>query len=75
MEELVRFVAQNLVEEPEAVEIEVEERGRKVKIQLSVASDDMGRVIGKNGRIANAMRKLTRVAARRQDKYVNVEIR
>lgn len=75
MDELVRYIAENLVENPDEVELDVEERGKKVKIRLSVASDDMGRVIGKNGRIANAIRKLTRVAARRQDKYVNVEIR
>lgn len=75
MDELVRYIAENLVENPDEVELDVEERGKKVKIQLSVASDDMGRVIGKNGRIANAIRKLARVAARRRDKYVNVEIR
>lgn len=75
MEELVRYIAKNLVEEPDAVELDVRERGKKVKIRLSVARDDMGRVIGKNGRIANAMRKLARVAAQRRGQYVDVEIR
>lgn len=75
MDDLVRYIAQNLVEDPDAVRIDVHERGRMVELRLRVARDDMGRVIGKGGRIANAMRSLVRVAALKQGKRVNLEIR
>ncbi|HBY92525.1 MAG: KH domain-containing protein [Ardenticatenaceae bacterium] len=75
MDDLVRYIAENLVEDPGAVHVDVRERGRMVELRLRVAREDMGRVIGKGGRIANAMRSLVRVAALKQGQRVNLEIR
>ncbi len=75
MEELVRFLAENLVERPEAVHVRTFARGRRVRIRLSVAPEDMGRIIGKEGRIADALREVVRVAARVQGKRATLEIR
>lgn len=62
-EQLVRFIAENLVNEPEKVSVNCREAGRTTILELSVAPSDMGRVIGKNGRVANAIRALLRTAA------------
>ena len=56
MEELVRYIAQNLVDDPSAVAVETREEGDTVVISLSVAPADMGKVIGRQGRIAKAIR-------------------
>ena len=66
MKELVEFIAKAIVDHPDEVEVEVEEYeedGDRVNLHLYVADDDMGKVIGKQGRIANAMRDLVKVAA------------
>lgn len=76
MKELVSYLAKNLVDNPESVEVEERTRGRgSIELRLAVSKDDMGRVIGRGGRVANAMRSLVRVAAIRQGKRVNLEIR
>ena len=59
-EELVLYIAKNLVNHPEQVQIERKESSRSVVLELSVASDDMGRVIGRSGRVANSIRALLR---------------
>lgn len=71
-EQLVRFIAESLVEKPEAVQVRRKDLRDAVKITLRVAPDDMGRVIGKQGRIANAVRTLLRVVSR--DKNALLEI-
>ena len=65
MKELVEFIARAIVDHPDDVEVEVEEEegDDRVILHLYVADDDMGKVIGKQGRIANAMRDLVKVAA------------
>ena len=76
MEELLLTIARGLVEAPSAVTVtqdEPQEDGTIV-FHLRVAADDMGRVIGKQGRIAKAMRTVMRAAASRQDAKVSVEI-
>lgn len=76
MEELLLTIARGLVEDPSAVTVtqdEPQEDGTIV-LHLRVAADDMGRVIGKQGRIAKAMRTVMRAAASRQDAKVSVEI-
>ena len=76
MKELVVYIAKNLVNNPDAVKIEEYQRGRnQIDLQLRVDPDDMGRVIGRGGRVVNAMRSLVRVAAIKQGKRVNLEIR
>ena len=61
-EDLIRYIAENLVNDPEQVALNTRQKGRTTIIELSVAPDDMGRVIGKNGRVANAMRALLRAS-------------
>lgn len=74
IKELVEYMAQSLVNDPEAVVVD-EVKGASATIyELSVASNDMGRVIGKQGRVANAMRTLLRVAAVKEGKRVTLEI-
>ena len=74
MEELVRFIAKNLVDEPNAVKVESREEGDTVVISLSVAPGDMGKVIGRQGRIAKAIRTVVKAASVREDKKYMVDI-
>ena len=70
-EELVSYIAQSLVEEPGKVSVGVNDKGRTVILELKVAPEDMGRVIGKQGRIANAIRTVVKSAtSNRRKKYV-----
>lgn len=71
---LVEYIAKNLVEDPDQVSVNVIENSSTFTLELSVGQGDMGRVIGKSGRIANAIRTLVRVAAAREGKRVNLEI-
>ncbi|MDR2354947.1 MAG: KH domain-containing protein [Clostridiales Family XIII bacterium] len=75
MEELVRTIAASLVEHPDAIEVKTldGEEGMTV-IELHVAPEDMGKVIGKQGRIAKALRVVVKAAAIRENKKVSVEI-
>ena len=59
-EELVQYIAENLVNNPDEVSVKRKETNRSLVLELSVASDDMGRVIGRNGRVANSIRALLR---------------
>ncbi len=74
MGELVKFIAQSLVDYPELVEIKEIEGKKSIVIELRVAPDDMGKVIGKQGRIAKAIRTVVKAAAINIDKKVIVEI-
>ncbi len=74
LKDLVEYMAKTLVEDPSQVEVRVVEGTNSVTVELHVAPNDMGRVIGKSGRIANAMRTLVRVAAIRQGKRATLEI-
>lgn len=74
LKELVEYVAKSLVEEPSAVRVTEHMRRGAIVIELHVAPSDMGRVIGKEGRIANALRALLRVASARTGKRVVLDI-
>lgn len=74
MKELVEYVAKSLVEDPSQVRVEVFEETRMVILRLSVAQDDTGRVIGKDGRVAQAMRALLRTMANQTGKRVTLKI-
>ena len=74
MKELVEHMARSLVNKPDAVVVREIEGVSATIYELSVAPDDMGRVIGKQGRVANAMRTLLRVAAVKDGKRVTLEI-
>jgi len=74
VKELIEYIANQLVEDQSQVSVEeIEENGR-VRIELRVAKEDMGRVIGKGGRVANSIRVLLRVAAAREGKRVTLDI-
>jgi predicted RNA-binding protein YlqC (UPF0109 family) len=66
MKELIEYVAKAIVDNPDEVSVREEEQGDSVVLYLDVAESDMGKVIGKQGRIANAMRALLKVAATRR---------
>jgi uncharacterized protein len=74
MIDLVEFMARGLVEHPEEVRVEEEDDRDRIVFYLKVADGDMGKVIGKEGRIANAMRNLLKVAATRTNTRVSLEI-
>jgi uncharacterized protein len=75
MRDLLEFLARGLVEEPDAVQVtEVEEVEGEVILEVEVADDDLGRVIGRGGRIANALRTVMKAAATRAEKRVIVDI-
>ena len=74
MKELVEYVAKSLVDHPEDVAVQEFRRGERVTLELHVAKDDMGRVIGKGGRVANAIRTLLRVAAEREGIQVTLDV-
>lgn len=67
------YIARSLATEPEAVEIDTEERGRSVRFHLRVAPGDMGRMIGRRGRVAQAVRTLVRVAAAGEGRETSVD--
>jgi uncharacterized protein len=73
-EALLELLARRLVDEPDAVRVEREEHDDAVVLRLHVAKDDVGKVIGRQGRIARALRQLIRAAAGRERKRVVLEI-
>lgn len=72
--ELLETLAKAIVDEPDQVRVDVVEGERAEILQLHVAPDDMGKVIGRRGRIATALRTLVKAAATRDDRHVIVEI-
>ena len=74
MRELVELLARSLVEDPDAVSVEEVEENGDVVLEVTVAEDDLGRVIGRGGRIANALRTVAKAAATRAERRVIVEI-
>ena len=71
---LVEYLARALVEHPDQVEVNEYEEDGDLVLELSVAPDDLGRVIGRGGRLANAMRTVARAAATRSNRRAYVEI-
>jgi len=65
-EDLVQYIAENLVNDPAKVSVNKQKKGRNIVLELNVAPDDMGRVIGKSGRVANAIRALLRASDKRR---------
>jgi len=74
VKELIEYIARSLVDDPTQVQVKQERMSGKVHLELRVAKEDMGRVIGKSGRVANAMRVLLRVAAAREGKQVVLDV-
>ncbi len=74
MTELLEFLVRALVEDPEAVVVEELEEDGNLVYEITVGDDDLGRVIGKGGRVANAIRTIAKAAAVRLDRRVIVDI-
>lgn len=74
MKELAEYIARELVDEPEVVWVRERRNRGRVHLELKVAKNDMGRIIGRRGRIANAIRVLLRVAGERRGKRVTLDI-
>ncbi|HVA24818.1 MAG TPA: KH domain-containing protein [Chloroflexota bacterium] len=74
MKDLVEFLAKGLVANPEEVKVEEIPSGRQIVFELTVARGDVGKVIGKQGRTARALRSLLKVAATKQDQRATLEI-
>jgi uncharacterized protein len=75
VKELIEYIARSLVDSPDQVQVEQLRGGAgKIRLELHVAREDMGRVIGKSGRVANAMRVLLRVSAAREGKQVSLDV-
>ena len=71
---VLEYVARNIVDDPEAVVVEADERGNRIDLRLHVAPDDMGKIIGKRGRVAQAIRTLVRAAGAREGVEASVDI-
>ncbi|HKM04165.1 MAG TPA: KH domain-containing protein [Lachnospiraceae bacterium] len=74
MKDLVEVIAKALVDNPEEVVVTEKESGRNITVELHVAPSDMGKVIGKQGRIAKAIRSVVKAASSKDNKKVDVEI-
>jgi hypothetical protein len=74
MKDLIEYIAKSLVDHPEDVQVRQSGGGSRVRIELTVSKDDMGRVIGKGGKVANSIRTLLRVAAEREGKQATLDV-
>jgi predicted RNA-binding protein YlqC (UPF0109 family) len=74
MKEVLEYIAKNLVDDPDAVGIEMVENGESVTLRLTVAPDDMGKIIGRRGRTARAIRDVMRAAGTKAGVQTTVEI-
>lgn len=74
MKALIEYIAKSLVDDPGAVKVDQMRQGNRVRLELSVSKQDMGRVIGRGGRVANAIRILLRVAAEREGQQVTLDV-
>jgi predicted RNA-binding protein YlqC (UPF0109 family) len=74
MKELVEYVARGLVEQPDAVTVTEVDQGNLIIYELEVAPEDMGKIIGRQGRVINALRSIVKAAAVRRGVRVNVEV-
>ena len=74
MKELMEFIARRLVDHPDAVMIDMEEKEEKLVLKLKVGESDVGKIIGKNGRTAAALRTLLRAVAAKEGKRAVLDI-
>ncbi len=71
---VLEYVARHIVDDPDAIRVEVEERRRGIELHLNVAPDDMGKVIGRRGRVVQALRTVVRAAGAKDGVEVNVAV-
>ena len=74
MKELIEYIAKSLVEHPDDVVVQESGSGSRVRLELKVNADDMGRVIGRSGRVANSIRTLLRLAAERAGRQATLDV-
>jgi len=74
MKELIEYIAKSLVEHPDEVVVQESGSGSRVRLELKVNADDMGRVIGRSGRVANSIRTLLRLAAERAGRQATLDV-
>lgn len=74
MRELIEYIASSLVDDPSQIEIRQFRRGSQVTFKLRVAKSDMGRIIGKDGRVANAIRVLLRVSSAQEGQRATLDV-
>ncbi len=75
MLELIKFVVGSFAQKPEAVEYNITEDGKNVTVEVVLDPDDMGKVIGRQGKIAKALRTLVRAGSLKENKKYNIEIK
>ena len=73
MKEILETIILNLVDDKESVEVTEKETNNLIELQVKISKDDMGKVIGKQGRIANAIRTLMKSVAGKENKKINIE--
>jgi len=74
LQELIEYIAKALVDAPDQVRVRESGGGERVRLELSVAPADMGRIIGKSGKVANAIRTMLRIAAEREGKQATLDV-
>ena len=74
MIELIKYVIGTFAEDPESVDYQIDENGNEVNVTVSLSSNDMGKVIGRQCKIAKALRTLVRAGSQKEDKKYNIEI-
>lgn len=75
MVELIKYIVGQFAEHPDEIEYDVSEEGRNVNVTVTLSPSDMGKVIGRQGKIAKAIRTLVRAASAKENKRYNVEIK
>lgn len=75
MIELIKYVIGTFAEEPENVEYQIDEKGNEVNVTVILSGNDMGKVIGRQGKIAKALRTLVRAGSQKENKKYNIEIK
>ena len=74
MIELIKYVVNRFAEKPEEIEYDVKNDGREIAVTITLSPSDMGKVIGRQGKIAKALRTLVRAGSQKENKKYNVEI-
>ena len=74
MIELIKYVVNHFAEKPDQIVYDIEENGKNVSVTITLAASDMGKVIGRQGKIAKALRTLVRVGSLKENKKYNTEI-
>lgn len=75
MLELIKYVVNRFAEKPDEIEYDVDDSGKTVNVTITLSNSDMGKVIGRQGKIAKALRTLVRAGSQKENKKYNIEIK